>query len=219
MSDSPERDLNNGSTIALTDAAGTVTNTYTYEPYGKLASSTGTAPNPFRFAGEYYDAGTGLYKIGALYYGKLLNLLGRQSVRLVEAPPGSDDWYANLLWFGRRKCLLVVHAGTLFSLFVVDVRVNDLRPFGRGIVDLLTVALVEEGLPIDALGRLEATEVRVAKTASRHVLVVMNQMAFEIEWQIDRVGGVRNLEVDELNRQLRCPASRNLAVGLVSGSS
>jgi hypothetical protein len=24
-----------------------------------------------------------------------------------------DDWYPNLLWFDRRKCLLLVHAGTL----------------------------------------------------------------------------------------------------------
>ena len=83
MSDSPERDLNNGSTIALTDAAGTVTNTYTYEPYGKLASSTGTAPNPFRFAGEYYDAGTGLYKIGALYYVDRPRFGGHSLIRLL----------------------------------------------------------------------------------------------------------------------------------------
>ena len=65
--------------------------------------------------------------------GKLLNLLGKQSVRLVEAPPKSDDWYANLLWLDRRKCLLITHAGTLFSLFVVDVRIADLRPFERRI--------------------------------------------------------------------------------------
>ena len=114
--------------------------------------------------------------------GKLLSLLGKQSVRLVEAPPSSDDWYANLLWLDRRKCLLITHAGTLFSLFVADIRVNDVRPFERHIVDLLTGALLDEGLPSDALGRFEPSEVRLAKTTSRHVLGVMNQMAFEIGW-------------------------------------
>ena len=135
--------------------------------------------------------------------GKLLNLLGNQSVRRVEASPSSDDWYANLLWLDRRKCLLIGHAGTLFSLFVADIRVGDLRPFARRIVDLLTAALLEEGLPIDALGRLEPSEVRIAKTASRHVLGVMNQMAFEIGWHVDQVGGLWNVNVDELNRHLR----------------
>ena len=87
--------------------------------------------------------------------GKLLNLLGGQSVALVDSPPSTDDWHANLLWVDQRKCLLVAHAGTLFALFVADIRVNDLRPFERRIVELLTGALLEEGLPSDALGRLE----------------------------------------------------------------
>jgi len=93
--------------------------------------------------------------------------------------------------------------GTLFSLFVADLRVNDLRPFERRVVDLITVALLDEGLPIDALGRLEPSEVRLAKTASRHVLGVMNQMAFEIGWHVDQAGGLWNVDVDDLNRHLR----------------
>lgn len=135
--------------------------------------------------------------------GKLLNLLGKRSVRLVDAPASSDDWYANLLWLDRRKCLLIAHAGTLFSLVVADLRVSDLRPFARRVVDLITVALLDEGLPIDALGRLEPSEVRLAKTTSRQVLGVMNQMAFEIDWHVDQAGGLWNVEVDELNRHLR----------------
>ncbi|MFN2615181.1 MAG: hypothetical protein ABR552_10255 [Actinomycetota bacterium] len=31
-------------------------------------------------------------------------------------------WYANLLWFDRRKCLLLTLAPTLFSVSVADVR-------------------------------------------------------------------------------------------------
>ena len=135
--------------------------------------------------------------------GKLLNLLGKESARPVEAPPTSDDWYANLLWLDRRKCLLITHAGTLFSLFVADVRAADLRPFERRIVDLLTAALLDEDLPGDTLGHIEPKEVQIAKTASKHVLGVMNQMAFEIGWAADRAGGLRYLDVDDLNRHLR----------------
>jgi hypothetical protein len=31
-----------------------------------------------------------------------------------ERPASPDDWYANVLWVQRRKCLLVTHAETLF---------------------------------------------------------------------------------------------------------
>jgi hypothetical protein len=136
--------------------------------------------------------------------GKLLDLLGTQLVRLVEAPPGNDDWYANLLWLDRRKCLLITQADTLFSLFISDIRVADLRrPFERHIVDLLTDALLDENLPSDTLGRLEPSELRIAKTASKHVLGVMNQMGFEIQWAIDKASGLWNVDVDDLNRYLR----------------
>lgn len=133
---------------------------------------------------------------------KLLNLLGKRAVTLIDAPPSEDDWYANLLWLDRRKCLLIVHAGTLFPIFVADVRVTDLRPIGR-VVDLLTAALLEEQPPIDALGRLDPGEVRVAKTASRNVLGVMNEMAFECGWHIKQAGGLSNINADDLNRHLR----------------
>lgn len=133
--------------------------------------------------------------------GKLLNLLGKRPVRLVETPPSNDDWYANLLWIDRRKCLLITHAGTLFPVFVADIRAPDLRPFEQHAIDLIAAALLEEGLPSDALGSLH--EAHLAKTASKHVLGVMNQMAFEIEWSVDHAGGLFNVDSDGLNHHLR----------------
>ncbi len=53
---------------------------------------------------------------------KVLKLLGRRPGSLAELEPDDDDWYLNLLWFDRRKCLLLMHAGTAFSVFVPDVR-------------------------------------------------------------------------------------------------
>jgi hypothetical protein len=86
---------------------------------------------------------------------------------------------------------------------VADIRVRDLRPLGRRVVELLTRALLEEGVPSDALGRLEPNELTLAKTASRHVLGVMNQMALEIGWRVDHVGRLWNIDVGELNQHLR----------------
>src|SRR3972149_2635576 len=44
--------------------------------------------------------------------------------------PADDEWYLNLLWIERGKCLLLTHAGTLFRVFVADVRKADLLPIG-----------------------------------------------------------------------------------------
>jgi hypothetical protein len=134
---------------------------------------------------------------------RLLDLLGLRGAALGVVPPSEDDWYANLLWLNRRKCLLVVHAGTLFAVFVGDVRAAGLRPFGERIVGVVQGALLEEGLPVDVLGSLDAGGVAIAKTASRHVLGVMNEMAFECGWHVDEAGGLDSVNSDELNHRLR----------------
>lgn len=56
-----------GSTVALTDSTGAVKNTYSYDPYGKVTSSTGSVANPYRFGGAYgaYTDSSGLLKIGS----------------------------------------------------------------------------------------------------------------------------------------------------------
>lgn len=49
---------------------------------------------------------------------------------LVDMEPSDDDWYLNLPWFDRRKCLQLAHVGTLFPVFVAGVRKADLSPIG-----------------------------------------------------------------------------------------
>ncbi len=57
-----------GSTRALTDANGAVTDTYTYSAYGDLTGSTGSTTNEFLYAGYQHDAATGLEYLRARYY-------------------------------------------------------------------------------------------------------------------------------------------------------
>lgn len=61
----------------------------------------------------------------------------------------------------------------------------------------------EEQLPVDALGRLAPDDVRLAKSASRQVLGVMNEMAFECGGHVDQAGGLWNINAGALNRHLR----------------
>lgn len=69
-----------------------------------------------------------------------------------------QDWYAHLVWVDRRKCLLVTHAGTLFSVFMPNVTAAGLRPIGPPVVSAIETALRAEGLPVDTLGELDGAQ-------------------------------------------------------------
>jgi hypothetical protein len=129
---------------------------------------------------------------------KLLKLLGASPASPPDVDP-ETEWYANLLWFARRKCLLVTHAPTLFSVFVPDVRKPQLTPIGPFVLDAIRYSLMLEDLPPETFGRLDGDDVQVAKTASRSVLGSMNEMAFQIEHALDR----SDWDFDEINRWLR----------------
>lgn len=121
---------------------------------------------------------------------------------LVQASPGDDEWYLNVLWFDRRKCLLLVHAETLFPVFVADVRKADLAPVDAWLARVVRRELVSEGLAEDTLGPL-AGPVEVAKTASRQVLGFMNEMALQAEYAVTESGSLAACDIDALNRWLR----------------
>jgi RHS repeat-associated protein len=57
-----------GSTRLITDSTGASQATYTYDPYGGLASSTGSITNPFRFTGQYLDVESAFYYLGLRYF-------------------------------------------------------------------------------------------------------------------------------------------------------
>ena len=58
-----------GSVKGLVNQAGTVTDSYTYDVYGKRTAVTGSpADTPFGFAGQYTDAETGFQYLQARYY-------------------------------------------------------------------------------------------------------------------------------------------------------
>jgi RHS repeat-associated protein len=58
-----------GSTRLLTDPAGNVTGTYTYDAWGNTTSHTGTATTPLQYTGQYRDDETGFYYLRTRYYG------------------------------------------------------------------------------------------------------------------------------------------------------
>lgn len=134
---------------------------------------------------------------------RLLKAIRVPPRELADIPASDDDWYANLLWFNRRKCLLITHAGTLFPLFVADVSVADLRGLGELVERNARTALYDEALPADAFLSLDGADLRLARTASRRILGVMNEDADMCEYAIATAGGLDHANILELNRRLR----------------
>ena len=57
-----------GSVRGLTNAAGTLIDSYAYSAFGETLSHTGTTTNPYQYAGQQFDAATGLYNLRARNY-------------------------------------------------------------------------------------------------------------------------------------------------------
>ncbi len=89
-----------GSTVALTDAAGTIQTQYTYGPFGATEMSGTPSPNPFQYTGREND-GTGLYYFRNRYYSPAL-------ARFISEDPvgflGGGNFYA---YVGNNPCTFV----------------------------------------------------------------------------------------------------------------
>ncbi|OMD48446.1 hypothetical protein BSK56_11780 [Paenibacillus borealis] len=66
-----------GDVVQIVNTSGTPVNTYSYDEWGNITSQTEGIQNSFKYAGEIYDAETGLYYLRARYYdpsiGRFLN--------------------------------------------------------------------------------------------------------------------------------------------------
>ena len=105
---------------------------------------------------------------------KLFDVIKPQ--QLADKAPDEEDWYTNLLWFDGRKCLLLTHAATLFTVFEPDVRAASLRDTGRLVTELIQRELLREQLSADTFGALDPEQ---------------------------RSGGIASTDIAELNQALR----------------
>jgi hypothetical protein len=133
---------------------------------------------------------------------KLLAVLKTGTCPGPQPEPGAEDWCANLLWLDRRKCLLLTHSGTLFSIFEPDLRAAELRDTFNLVTRLIGRELGAENLPATTFGVLGSQELIVARTADRSVLGCMNDMALLCGYAVMDSGGLQNVDSVELNRSL-----------------
>ena len=84
-----------GSTRALTNSQGSVTDRYSYDAFGQLLSSSGTTVNSFLYTGEQKDEAAGLYYLRARYYDPAIGrFLSADPFQGKPQDPGSLHKYA-----------------------------------------------------------------------------------------------------------------------------
>jgi RHS repeat-associated protein len=79
--------------VAVTNASGTVTDRYRYDPYGDIVAHTGASSNPWRYTGAFLDEATGLYKMGLRYYDPDLGRWTQQdAIQNLMQPPQANRY-------------------------------------------------------------------------------------------------------------------------------
>jgi len=139
--------------------------------------------------------------------------LGKVDPHAGASPPESElgEWYANLFYIERRKCVIFSNAPTLFSIISFDVR----RPEIRDLADLfrkgLERALRDERFSDEAIRRVlgETGEIRFDRTADRSVLGVMVDHVKTAQYLAWYDGGLGKCDrVDIAKRLNRTPLAK-----------
>ena len=76
-----------GSVTSLANGSGTLTQTYTYDSFGKVTASSGSLINPFLYTAREADAEAGLYYYRARYYDQSAGrFISKDPVRFFQSP-------------------------------------------------------------------------------------------------------------------------------------
>lgn len=127
-----------GSTLALTDANGSLQTTYSYDPFGKTSSAGPASTNVFQYTGRE-DEGNGLYYYRARYYNPLLGRF------ISQDPLGFAGGSLNLYAYAANSPANFTDPGGK-NVGVLAPALIELGPVGWTILAVGTVAVLTEPL-------------------------------------------------------------------------
>lgn len=121
-----------------------------------------------------------------------------------ESVGALEEWYVNLFYLNRRKCLIFTNARALFSFVVADVSRKDIQNLQEFFRKELARALFYEEFSAEQIHEImKLTEaIIIAVTNSRSVLASMNQMIFEYQHMADQYVHSRNEGMITVSRKL-----------------
>jgi len=117
-----------GSTRALADSTGSITDNYTYSPYGALLEHLGSSDNSFLFTGEQYGFEEENYYLRARYYSPNSGrFLTRDTYDGTLDSPLSQNHY---LYAGSSPSMYVDPSGNTFTMAQVSFGMATIGAFG-----------------------------------------------------------------------------------------
>ncbi len=124
--------------------------------------------------------------------------------KITSPTEGLGNWYANLLRIDRRKCLIFTNEKSLYTFLIPKVLKSNLKNIEEEFLIHLSYNLQNEGFRLEAINRVmqEYQEIGFAKTSNRRVLGSMNEFAFEYDYLIRREGGIENIRILHLNKEI-----------------
>ncbi len=137
---------------------------------------------------------------------KLLKELKAKVAIAPEQPGGAllGDWYANLLWIERRKCVIFTSERTHLTFFVAGVNQDALRDFATFFRRGLRQLLEDEGFATAVVERVldDYKELALAPTGDRSVLGSLNDLARLAAARAEYFGGLSRIPPGEMNHDL-----------------
>jgi len=121
---------------------------------------------------------------------KVLKELGVSRSQIKDYPdqPGPlQEWYANLFYRNRKKCLIFTNTDSLFSFIVPYVYRKDIKNILELFRKGLSKALFYETFDAEQIKKIMslADDVIIAKTNNRSVLGSMNELVFQCQVYLD----------------------------------
>jgi len=148
---------------------------------------------------------------------KLLKELKVESEAIDSKLLGLGSWHANLLLIDRRKCVLLTNDACLYSIFIPGLKKSEFTHFPEVLGQHLFKNLLQEELPQEQIEIVlnELQNISYTKTNNRSVLGSMNDLAFQVKYQISANGGLDNVNIYEINKDInRTPMSATEQYGI-----
>ena len=125
-------------------------------------------------------------------------------VKTAEVPDGTEQfqsWHANLFYLNRKKCLLLTHNESIYSLFLYNVVKKEVPTLTERIKKQLKEQMRRDDFTIAQIAHMLESlgEIHYAKTSDRSVLGYMNDMVHAVKWYAEYDGTV---DVSDLNRRI-----------------
>jgi hypothetical protein len=118
---------------------------------------------------------------------KLQDLVGVKTSYIPDETERFQSWHANLFYLNRKKCLLLTHNESIYSLFLYNVVKKEVPTLMARIKEQLKEQMRRDDFTIAQIASMLESlgEIRYAKTSDRKVLGYMNNMIHTIQWHAD----------------------------------